>query len=162
MTDEKMAEELKARARFEAEVAAAQPLTVEDIVGKCHLRFCAHLDGNDKRGRWFADVHEVVEHPRLSRMAKAWRRGAAGGPAQVTTWWTDGTTEHPTLDAAVAALATPPTLTPDERAALDAVDDEWRDLRRPGITQHLLMLSHKGVIEFKDGKCRRRAGATFT
>lgn len=125
-------------------------ITVDDLKG-CRMRHRAHLDGPRGPKGWFGDVRVCIEHPRLSRFDKCHR-----ATRKVELIWQVDGEACASLDEAVAKLNEPPVLTDSEKAALESVTDEWQDLRRQGITADLLTLGYKGMIEWEDGKCRRR------
>jgi hypothetical protein len=117
---------------------------------RCHLDFSAHLDASG----WFGEVHRCIEHPRLRRITRFSRRGRVA-KFEPVSWLVDG---KPTadLDEAVARLNEPVALKPEEETALEKVTDEYVDLRKVLDFRVRMSLADKGVIEFRDGKCRRR------
>jgi len=127
-------------------------ITLADLEA-CTITHYAHLDGPRGRDGWFGDMHRCVQHPRLQRRTRYTRRDRSVD----ITWYVDGKEVGKTLADALPALNAPPELTLDETRVLAMVTDEYVDLRFQGITEHLLTLQNKGLIEFADGKCRRRA-----
>lgn len=124
----------------------------------CKMRAGAHLDGGDKDGKWFANVEQVVEHPRLSRIVKQWRKRTK---APETIWNLDGEPVG-TLEEALAAYNAKPL--PDvsivERTLLDQIGDEW--MATPVAPILMMSLRDKGLIEFhveQRGQVRRTAVA---
>ena len=72
-------------------------ITAADLRG-CHMEQLMQLDGSDRQGRWAAWHSRCVEHPRLTRWGKSWRRTRT---AEVTLL-VDG---QPVADLAAAAEA---------------------------------------------------------
>lgn len=124
-------------------------ITPDDLRG-CTLRHQAHLDGPRGKNGWFGDVKVCVQHPRLSRFDKCIR-----ATRTVEVIWQVDWQPCESFEAAVAKLNEPPVLTDSEKATLEHVTDEWQDLRHRGMTD-LVMLGYKGIIEWEDGKCRKR------
>lgn len=125
-------------------------ITVEDLKG-LRLRHQAHLDGPRGPKGWFGDVRQCIEHPRLSRFDKCHR-----ATRKVEVIWQVDWQPCASLEEAVAKLNEAPVLTDAEKAALERVTDDWQDLRKGGGINDLIMLGYKGLIEWEDGKCRRR------
>jgi hypothetical protein len=118
-------------------------LTEADLL-KCTTHEAVHLNGGKE---WFGYIHRCNQHPRLTRMDKYIRktRGVE------TTWNVDG---KPLADLAEAArlLSSPYEPTPDELALLSEVPDEYTRFEN---RSRFLPLRDVGLIEFKDGACRR-------
>lgn len=116
-----------------------------DILSGCRVRHRMHLDGADKNGRWFADMHQVVEHPRISRMTKDWRK--RGLPTEVT-WYLDNELMGTRANALAAYAANPlPPVNDEEMAALKLVGDEFGDFPEGVLRSLLSNLNGKGLIE---------------
>lgn len=117
---------------------------MSDMLDGTHARQGAHYDGKD----WFGDMMRVVEHPRLAYMVKVPRRSAKGLVAE-TAWYLDGENVG-TREAAIAAyIASPlPTITEEQRVALELVGDEYGP-RPEGLPSVIpfMELSAKGCIE---------------
>lgn len=125
-------------------------VTLADLE-KSKLRHAAHIDGPRGRDGWFGDMHRCVEYPRLQRRVRYFRKDRSHD----VTWYVDGKEAGRDLEDALPLLNSPVVLTEDEQRVFDLVTDEYVDLRRQGVTEHLLTLQNKGLIEFADGKCRR-------
>jgi hypothetical protein len=127
-------------------------ITLADLEA-AHIVHAAHLDGPRGRNGWFGDMHRCVQYPRLQRRVRYFRKDRSHD----VTWYVDGQEVGKALADALPLLNVPPELTDEEKRVLDMVTDDFVDLRRQGITVELLMLQNKGLIEFAEGKCRRRA-----
>lgn len=130
-------------------------ITLDTIEG-AHLRNLMHLDGQDKNGRWFADMQQMVEYPRLSRMVKQWRKRTKK-PEEV--WSVDGDPVG-SIEAALDKLnATPlPPVSITELALLDQIANDWQPT--PVAPIHMQSLRDKGLVELNPeqrGQVRRTA-----
>lgn len=131
-------------------------VTLDDLK-KSKTRERMHLNG----GSWFGYIHQCVEYPRLSRFDRYVKKDRS----VTSTWRVDGA-DVADLEAAVVALNLPPNVTLEERAALDLVPVEFtpaRDVRtliggenRQHAIEVMTLLDNKGLIEYQDGKVRRR------
>jgi hypothetical protein len=118
-------------------------MTEADLAG-CTMRKDAHFNGGKE---WFGYLMRCNEHPRLTRMDKYLRKTRSAE----TTWNVDG---KPVADLAEAVdkLSRPYEPTPDELKLLAEVPDEFFLFE---IRLRFLPLRDVGLIEFKDGACRR-------
>lgn len=116
----------------------------EDDLSKCTTHESAHLNGGKE---WFGYIHRCNEHPRLTRMDKYIRKTRG----TESTWRIDG---KPVANLAEAAtlLSTPYQPTPEELALLAEVPDEYTLFEGRA---RFMPLRETGLIEFKDGACRR-------
>lgn len=119
-------------------------LTKDDLAS-CHLRERMHLNGGKE---WFGYIHVVVEHPRLSRMDKYTRKDKG----VQSTWRVDGV-DCADLDAALDALAVPPSISYGERLILQrwAEDPEAAWAERGGALEAIMTLGWKGMLDGKRG-----------
>lgn len=132
-------------------------IAVEDLL-RCKFQRYMHADGSDRQGKFFLDIARCVEHPRITRDVKTWRRPKV---PQVTTWHLDGIPAG-TIDQVVEAFnAAPlPPTSPVERAALlTVVGDDWTE-QQGDMPIKLRSLTEKGLIEWRDDPgtkthCRR-------
>jgi hypothetical protein len=110
----------------------------------CTMHESAHLNGGKE---WFGYIHRCNEHPRLTRMDKYIRKTHR----VESTWRVDG---KPVAGLAEAAelLSTPYQPRPEELALLALVPDEYTMLEE---RSRFIPLREVGLIEFKDGECRR-------
>lgn len=110
----------------------------------CTTHESAHLNGGKD---WFGYIHRCNEHPRLTRLDKYIRatRGVE------STWRVDGKAVADLAEAAVL-LATPYQPRPEELVLLALVPDEYARLEE---RSRFLPLREAGLVEFKDGECRR-------
>lgn len=122
-----------------------------DALKDCKLRHGAHLDGSG----WFGDIHQCIEHPRLSRMVRYIKKDRS----HEVTWRVDGNAVGGQLSDAIEALNKPPILTLIEQEVLSRVPAEFVDLRKTEDWRTLHALRDKGMIEFEAGKCRKRVQA---
>ena len=121
-------------------------------LAQCNTRSLGHRDGQDRDGRWFGDVEQIVEHPRITRMVQIWRKRTK---PQETIWSLDGEAVG-SIDAVVAAYnAKPvPDVSKDERILLQEMTGDWAPKPVPAI--HLMPLRDKGLVEFNAERlCRR-------
>jgi hypothetical protein len=118
-------------------------MTEADLLN-CTTHESAHLNGGKE---WFGYIHRCNEYPRLTRMDKYIRRTRG----VESTWRVDG---KPVADLAEAAelLSTPYQPTPEELVLLAEVPDEYALFEN---RSRFLPLRETGLIEFKDGACRR-------
>jgi hypothetical protein len=119
-------------------------------LSKCTMREDAHFNGSKE---WFGYRFRCVEHLRLTRFDKYIRktRGVE------STFEVDGEAVA-SLEAAAELLAKPYEIQPEDIALLNLVPDEFRRLER---RSRFLRLRDVGLVEFKDGNCRRTdAGRT--
>lgn len=118
-------------------------MTEADLLA-CTTHEASHLNGGKE---WFGYIHRCNQHPRLTRMDKYIRKNRS----IVSTWRVDG---KPVADLAEAAtiLSTPYQPNSDEIELLALVPDQFERLEN---RVRFLMLSEVGLIEFKDGACRR-------
>lgn len=118
-------------------------MTEADLL-KCTMRETTHLNGGKE---WFGYIHRCNQHPRLTRMDKYIRktRGVE------STWRVDS---KPVANLAEAAerLSIPYSPTPEELALLAEVPHEYTLLEN---RSRFTPLCDVGLVEFKDGKCRR-------
>ena len=120
-----------------------------DTVKTWGMRQAAHLNGGPE---WFGYLFRCIEEPRLSRLDRYGR-----AERSVTSKWLVDGDEVDGLPGAIEALKVAPVLTPEEQAALDLIDDEFRDHRQTVGGVLLIMLAAKGQIEYGEpGRCRRR------
>jgi hypothetical protein len=130
-------------------------ITLDDLKN-CTLRETTHLNGPSGPKGWFGYMYECIQYPRLQRRVRYFRRDRSHD----VTWYVDGAevygvTPETALAHATDLLNQPPTLTPEEQAVLDKVTGDFVDHRQEMDVTTLLMLRSKGMIEFKEGKCRR-------
>lgn len=118
-------------------------MTAADLL-KCTMREESHFNGGKE---WFGYRFRCVQHPRLSRFDKYIRpiRGVK------STFEVDGE-EVASLEAAAELLATPYEVLPEDRKLLALIPDDWALLDQ---RSRFLRLRDVGLVEFKDGKCRR-------
>jgi hypothetical protein len=122
-----------------------------EVLQKCHMKESAHGHGT---GMFFY-IHRCVEHPRLSR-----RDHYAKKDRSVTSTWRVDGEDVKDLAEAVEKLNRPPSLTDEERAILATVPDEWTDWRKEDLSaMRFYTLAEKGLVEWRDGKCRRAVAA---
>jgi hypothetical protein len=118
-------------------------MTEADLLA-CTTHEASHLNGGKE---WFGYIHRCDQHPRLTRLDKYIRatRGVE------STWRVDG---KPVSGLAEAAelLSTPYQPTPEELQLLAEVPD---DFTRFEDRIRFIQLSEVGLIEFKNGDCRR-------
>lgn len=129
---------------------------IESLDG-CHYRHVANADGKDRDGKFFADIQQVVEHPRLQRTVTHWTKRTK---QSTVTWYLDGTLVGD-LDAALAALnAKPfPEISMTELEMIRQAGDEWTTLLGAAAF-HYLAIRDKGLVEFNPeqrGQMRRTA-----
>lgn len=128
------------------------PEIAPESLKDCHTRRVMHMDGADRDGRWFADVQQVVEYPRLQRTIKQWRKRTK---LPETIWSVDGE-EIGTLENALAALnALPlPPASVTELALLELIGDDW--MATPVARISIMGLRDKALVEFdEERRCRR-------
>jgi hypothetical protein len=124
-----------------------------------HFEVSAMLDGDG----WVGRVFTSRERPRLSFEDAAWRDGRHS-----RTWIVDGI-RCASFAEAEQALQRAPVLTPEEQAMLDELSDEWvayadfyddSSVISPKSHERRIELDYslrsKGLLEWKDGKVRRR------
>ena len=118
-------------------------MTEADLL-TCTTHESAHLNGGKE---WFGYIHRCNEHPRLTRMDKYFRKNRA----VESTWHVDG---KPVANLAEAAelLSKPYQPRPEEIALLALVPDEYTRLEG---RLRFIPLREVGLIEFRDGACRR-------
>lgn len=111
---------------------------------KCTTRETAHLNGGKE---WFGYIHRCNEQPRLTRLDKYIRktRGVE------STWRVDGKSVADLAEAA-KLLSTPYQPTPEELVLLALVPDDYTRLED---RVRFIPLQEVGLIEFKNGDCRR-------
>jgi hypothetical protein len=113
-------------------------------------------NGNHYNGgaKFFGYGFDAVGEPRLMMVRKWFRQGELRGKT-VDEFFVDGA-KVDSYDAAIEALKTPPTFTPEEIAALSVIGDEATDHRDAVDRRILYSLRHKGAIEYAvRGRCRR-------
>lgn len=128
------------------------PDITPDDLAQCHTRSLGHRDGQDRDGRWFGDVEQIIEHPRLTRMVQIWRKRTK---PQETIWSLDGEAVG-SIEAVLAAYnAKPvPDVSMTEKMLLQEVPDDWAAKLVSAI--HLMPLRDKGLVEFNvERMCRR-------
>jgi hypothetical protein len=113
-------------------------------LSKCTMREVAHFNGGKE---WFGYRHRCNEHPRLTRMDKYIRKTRA----VESTFHVDGK-QVASLEAAAELLAVPYLPTTDEVELLRLVPDEYARLDE---RVRFVRLKDVGLVEFKDGDCRR-------
>jgi hypothetical protein len=120
-------------------------MTEADLIN-CTMHESAHLNGGKE---WFGYIHRCNEHPRLTRMDKYFRKNRS----VESTWRVDG---KPVAGLAEAAelLSTPYQPRPEELALLALVPDGYTILEE---RSRFIPLRELGLIEFRDGACRRTA-----
>lgn len=116
----------------------------EADLAACTLHDAAHYNGGKE---WFGYLKRCNQHPRLTRMDKYIR-----ATRQVEcTWNVDG---KPVVGLAEAAelLSVPYEPSVEELALLAEVPDQYTRLEN---RSRFIPLRDVGLIEFKDGDCRR-------
>jgi hypothetical protein len=118
-------------------------ITEADLL-KCTMREEAHFNGGKE---WFGYRLRCVQHHRLTRFDKYIRATRS----TQSTFEVDG---EPVASLAAAAelLAKPYEVQPEDIKLLNLVPDEWALLDQ---RSRFLRLRDVGLVEFKDGKCRR-------
>jgi hypothetical protein len=118
-------------------------MTEADLLA-CTTHEAAHINGGKE---FFGYIHRCNQYPRLTRMDKYIRktRGVE------STWRVDG---KPVSGLAEAAelLSTPYQPAPEELRLLAEVPDEFTRMEN---RVRFVDLAEFGLIEFKDGACRR-------
>ena len=113
-------------------------------LSKCTMREDAHFNGGNE---WFGCRLRCVEYPRLTRFDKYIRKTRG----TQSTFQVDGE-DVADLEEAARLLATPYQPMPEDIALLKLVPDEFARLDR---RSHFLRLRDVGLVEFRDGECRR-------
>lgn len=110
----------------------------------CTMHEAAHFNGGKE---WFGYLKRCNQHPRLTRMDKYFRKNRG----VKSVWHVDG---KPVAGLAEAAelLSSPYQARPEELALLALVPDEYTRLEE---RSRFIPLREVGLIEFKDGACRR-------
>jgi hypothetical protein len=118
-------------------------MTEADLL-KCTMREEAHFNGGKE---WFGYRFRSVQHPRLSRFDKYIRatRGVE------STFEVDGEPVA-SLQAAAELLVKPYEVQPEDIKLLNLVPDCWELLDQRA---RFLRLRDVGLVEFRDGSCRR-------
>lgn len=118
-------------------------ITETDLL-KSTTREVAHYNGGKV---WFGYLHRSNQYPRLARMDKYFRATRA----VESTWRVDG---EPVANLAEAAdrLSVPYVATPEQIELLKDVPDEFTLLEERARFTPLVEF---GLVEFRDGKCRR-------
>lgn len=125
-------------------------LTVADL-RQCTMVQTTHLNGGRE---FFGYVFACVEHPRLQRMDKYWRKTRT----MTIEYRVDGIAVT-SLDEAAERLNLPPTMTDEQRAAFDKVGADYEDHRKTIGYELLRQLADRNLIEWDSGKVRRTAYA---
>lgn len=129
------------------------PLSSLDL-RQCTMRRTTHLNGG---GVFFGWVWACIEHPRLQRMDKCYRRAAR--PVEIT-YMVDGAPVA-SLDEAAERLNSPPTLSDELAAALCWIGPDFADHRKTVGYELLRALTDRGFLEWGErGMCRRVGGGT--
>lgn len=80
-----------------------QTISVEELASS-HMQFVIHADGSDRNGRFFLNIYQSIEHPRLGLWVKHARNGQMTKTYVVIV--ADGSTEKfEALEAAALALS---------------------------------------------------------
>lgn len=118
-------------------------MTEADLAG-CTMHEAAHFNGGKE---WFGFMLRCDQHPRLTRMDKYFR----GTRKVESTWRVDGILVRD-LAAATECLSKHYRPSAEEIELLKLVPDEWTRLEQ---RSRFLPLREVGLVEFKDGDCRR-------
>lgn len=112
------------------------------------MRESTHYNGGKV---FFAYLHRCIEQPRLSRFDKYWTKTRS----VESTWRTDGI-DHPSMEAAIEALNTPPTFDAEELAFLAACPTEFTKKGPPGSINWEVneRVVNKGAVEWEKGSYR--------
>lgn len=128
---------------------SAQHITAADLAN-CHMREEAHYNGGRE---FFGYGYRCIEHPRIYQIVKYYRKDRS----TVIEWYVDGE-RVADLAAAADRLSAPPTITAQEREALAGLSTEFTPKRDLDYDFEVFRrLADKGLIEWKDGHCRRVA-----
>lgn len=126
------------------------PITLEAL-NAYTLVHAAHLDGPRGTNGWFGNLLRCQQQPRLTRLDKCIRKTRT----VEVSWHVDGRLQV-SLEAAIEALNVPPEVTDEEAKVLGVLGDEFVDMRQTINLPVLMDLRDKGLVEFAEGKCRRR------
>lgn len=118
-------------------------MTEADLL-KCPMRQVSHVNGGKV---FFGYIYRCNQHPRLTRFDKYIRATRA----VEIEWRIDGKPVASLAEAAIALL-TPYQATPEDLALLVLVPDEFTRLED---RVRFVGLAEVGLIEFRDGACRR-------
>lgn len=118
-------------------------MTEADLL-KCTTHEAAHYNGGKE---WFGYLHRCNQHPRLTRMDKYIRKTRGVESA----WNVDGQ-PCASLSEAAERLSTPYQPTPEELTLLAEVPEEFTRLEN---RSRFSRLQEVGLVEFKNGDCRR-------
>ena len=117
---------------------------------QCTMRETVHLNGGSE---FFGYVLVCNEHPRLQRIDKCYR----ATKTTVIQYQVDGENVAD-LDEAAELLSTPPILTDQMRADLEAIGPTFGDHRKTIGYTRLKALDNRGLIEWGErGTCRVKA-----
>lgn len=128
-------------------VVACKKIAAADAAN-WHMREATHYNGGDV---FFAYLHRCVEQPRLSRYDRYERKDQS----VKSTWRADGI-DHPTIEAAIEALNTPPVFDAAELAFLSAAPQDWAKKGPPGTIDWEVneRVVNKGGVEWERGSYR--------
>lgn len=118
-------------------------VTVIDL-SKCTMREDAHFNGGKE---WFGCRFRCIQHPRFTRFDKYIRATRA----VESTFEVDGEPVA-SIEEAAEHLGVPYAPIPEDVALLELVPDDWTMLER---RSRFLRLRDVGLVEFKNGECRR-------